>query len=165
MTRKLQTLSMALMLALGSGAPATNLHGDETAASISAGHLYYIHLSEAESGWFDSPRGSVPRGMAKASHTATSARMENAPVYNPPRRGAPATRIGGGSRGENGTDEGASNEEFVAVVFGAIPGTRKTYARARMIVEVLANHIEAGGSLVGSWPNATPTDSRQATIR
>lgn len=57
------------------------------------------------------------------------------------------------SVGENGVDDGAAAEEQVAVVFGAIPGTRKTYARLRLIVEVLANHIEAGGSVAGPWPS------------
>ena len=56
------------------------------------------------------------------------------------------------SLGENGVDDGFGNEEHVALVTGAVPGTRKTYARMRIIVEVLANHIEAGGSVAGSWP-------------
>jgi len=56
------------------------------------------------------------------------------------------------SRGENGVDDGASAEELVSSVFGANPGTKKTWARLRIIVEVLANHIEAGGPVAGSWP-------------
>ncbi len=56
------------------------------------------------------------------------------------------------SLGEDGFDSGAGSEEYVAVVFGAIPGTRKTYARIRIITEVLANYIEAGGSVAGNWP-------------
>lgn len=55
------------------------------------------------------------------------------------------------SRGENGIDDGVANEELVVTVHGAVPGTRKTWARLRIIVEVLANHIEAGGSVTGSW--------------
>jgi len=55
------------------------------------------------------------------------------------------------SRGENGVDDGAA-EELVSSVSGAIPGTKKTCARLRVIVEVLANHIEAGGSVAGTWP-------------
>ncbi|MCA8948810.1 MAG: prepilin-type N-terminal cleavage/methylation domain-containing protein [Planctomycetes bacterium] len=55
------------------------------------------------------------------------------------------------SVGDNGVDDGAASEELVAVVRGAVPGSRKTAARLRLIVEVLANHIEAGGSVAGSW--------------
>jgi len=55
------------------------------------------------------------------------------------------------SRGENGIDDGVANEELVVTVHGAVPGTRKTWARLRLVVEVLANHIEAGGSTAGSW--------------
>jgi prepilin-type N-terminal cleavage/methylation domain-containing protein len=56
------------------------------------------------------------------------------------------------SRGENGTDDGVANEEFVSKVYGSVPGTRRTWMRLRVVVEVLANHIEAGGSVTGSWP-------------
>lgn len=61
------------------------------------------------------------------------------------------------SRGENGQDDGSANEEWVAVVAGAVPGTRRTYARMRVIVEVLANHIEVGGSVAGNWAALRPT--------
>jgi len=56
------------------------------------------------------------------------------------------------SRGENGVDNGALAEEHVSFVFGAVPGTKKTCARMRVIVEALAHHIEAGGSVAGTWP-------------
>ncbi|MCC7062252.1 MAG: prepilin-type N-terminal cleavage/methylation domain-containing protein [Planctomycetes bacterium] len=56
------------------------------------------------------------------------------------------------SRGENGADDGATNEEFVSNVYGSIPGTRRTWTRLRIIVEVLANHIEGGGAVTGAWP-------------
>lgn len=56
------------------------------------------------------------------------------------------------SRGEDGRDNGVGAEEFVLRVDAAVPGTRKTWQRLRLVVEVLANHIEAGGSVVGSWP-------------
>ncbi|MCA8977573.1 MAG: prepilin-type N-terminal cleavage/methylation domain-containing protein [Planctomycetes bacterium] len=56
------------------------------------------------------------------------------------------------SRGENGSDDGIAAEEYKAVCYGAVPGTRKTHARMRVIIEVLANHIEAGGSVLGAWP-------------
>lgn len=56
------------------------------------------------------------------------------------------------SRGENGRDNGANNEELVLRVTAAVPATRRTWLRLRIVVEVLANHIEAGGSVSGSWP-------------
>ncbi|MFY9344416.1 MAG: prepilin-type N-terminal cleavage/methylation domain-containing protein [Planctomycetota bacterium] len=56
------------------------------------------------------------------------------------------------SRGENGIDDGAGAEELVVRVNSAVPGTRRTWQRLRLIVEVLANHIEAGGSVAGAWP-------------
>lgn len=55
------------------------------------------------------------------------------------------------SRGENGVDDGVANEEFVGRVYGSIPGTRRTWMRLRIIVEVLANHIEGGGAVTGTW--------------
>lgn len=55
------------------------------------------------------------------------------------------------SVGDNGTDNGAGAEEQVEVVAGAIPGARRTRQRLRVIVEVLADHIESGGSTTGSW--------------
>jgi type II secretory pathway pseudopilin PulG len=56
------------------------------------------------------------------------------------------------SRGENGVDNGAAAEEFVLRVNAAVPGTKKTWQRLRLIVEVLANYIESGGSVAGAWP-------------
>ena len=55
------------------------------------------------------------------------------------------------SRGENGIDDGVAAEENVQRVYAAVPGTKKTWQRLRLIVEVLANHIEAGGSVAGNW--------------
>ena len=55
------------------------------------------------------------------------------------------------SLGENAIDDGAGGEELRVEVFAAVPGTRRTWQRLRVIVEVLANHIEAGGSVAGSW--------------
>lgn len=55
------------------------------------------------------------------------------------------------SRGENGVDDGAATEELVVRTYGAVPGTRRTLMRLRLAVEVLADHIEAGGSVSGSW--------------
>ena len=104
MTRNVRTLSVALILALGPGATATSVHADQTAASISAGPLSYMRLSEAAAAWFDTQRASVSSTAAQASPTGTNASLQNAPVYYPPWRGAPATRIGGGSRGLDGTD-------------------------------------------------------------
>jgi prepilin-type N-terminal cleavage/methylation domain-containing protein len=56
------------------------------------------------------------------------------------------------SRGENGADDGVANEEFTVVVQSAAPGTARTRQRLRLVVEALANHIEAGGSTTGTWP-------------
>ncbi len=55
------------------------------------------------------------------------------------------------SRGENGRDNGVANEQYKVVVYAAVPGLAKTRQRLRVIVEVLANHFEAGGSLTGTW--------------
>lgn len=55
------------------------------------------------------------------------------------------------SRGENGIDSGVANEEFVVRVYGAAPGLQKTRQRLRVIAEALANFVEAGGSLTGTW--------------
>lgn len=56
------------------------------------------------------------------------------------------------SVGENGIDNGAGSEELVVRVFSAVPGTKKTWQRLRIVVEVLAQHIESGGSVAGNWP-------------
>jgi len=56
------------------------------------------------------------------------------------------------SRGENGSDEGVAAEEFVIHVHAAVPGLRRTWLRLRLIVEVLADHLEAGGAVTGAWP-------------
>jgi prepilin-type N-terminal cleavage/methylation domain-containing protein len=56
------------------------------------------------------------------------------------------------SIGENGADDGIGNEELTVVVHGAVPGLAKTWQRLRLVVEVLANHIEAGGAVAGAWP-------------
>lgn len=56
------------------------------------------------------------------------------------------------SRGENGIDDGIAGEEHLVVVHGAVPGIALTYQRFRLIVEVLANHIETGGLVAGTWP-------------
>lgn len=55
------------------------------------------------------------------------------------------------SVGENTVDDGASAEELMVQSFAAVPGTRKTCQRLRIAVEVLANHIESGGSIAGTW--------------
>ncbi|MGE3354640.1 MAG: prepilin-type N-terminal cleavage/methylation domain-containing protein [Planctomycetota bacterium] len=55
------------------------------------------------------------------------------------------------SRGEDGVDSGSTNEELVVVVAAAVPGLDKTRQRMRLIAEALANFVEAGGTLGGSW--------------
>jgi prepilin-type N-terminal cleavage/methylation domain-containing protein len=57
------------------------------------------------------------------------------------------------SRGENGRDDGSGTEDLVIVVHGAVPGMAQTWQRWRLVVEVLANHIEAGGAVDGPWPH------------
>ncbi len=56
------------------------------------------------------------------------------------------------SRGDNGIDDGVASEELVVNVYGAVPGTKRTWTRLRIVVEVLANYIETGGSVAGTWP-------------
>ncbi len=104
MTRNLRTLSVAVVLALGPGATAISAHADQTAANMTTGPLFHVRLSEAAAGWFNSPT-HLPRVTANATHNDTGDGVgETAPRYRPPIRGAPATRIGGGSRGADGTD-------------------------------------------------------------
>ena len=55
------------------------------------------------------------------------------------------------SVGEDRVDSGAGSEEFVVEVYASIPGLKKTWQRLRIIVEVLAEHIESGGSVSGDW--------------
>lgn len=55
------------------------------------------------------------------------------------------------SVGEDGVDAGVANEDLVVVVHGAVPGLRRTRARMRVIVEALANFLEAGGAPTGVW--------------
>ena len=61
------------------------------------------------------------------------------------------------SVGENGRDDGAASEEFVVSVHAAAPGWRRTWMRLHLAVEVLANHIESGGSVSGDWPTVRAT--------
>jgi hypothetical protein len=53
------------------------------------------------------------------------------------------------SRGENNRDDGPLLEEHRVLIQGAVPGTRRTWQKLRIIVEVLANHLETGGSVAG----------------
>jgi prepilin-type N-terminal cleavage/methylation domain-containing protein len=55
------------------------------------------------------------------------------------------------SRGENSRDDGPLLEEHRVLIQGAVPGTRRTWQKLRIIVEVLANHLETGGSVAGDW--------------
>ncbi len=56
------------------------------------------------------------------------------------------------SVGENGRNNNGTGDDIVVVVYASVPGLAKTWQRFRLIVEVLANHIEAGGSVAGPWP-------------
>ncbi|HEB54620.1 MAG TPA: prepilin-type N-terminal cleavage/methylation domain-containing protein [bacterium] len=107
--------------------------------------------------WFD--KASFPSGLTDSDflgvylqpgpmNTATGDAFRNQPyVFSV--SGGIATVY---SVGENGVDDGASNEELIVRIHAAVPGTRKTWMRLRWIVELLAEHIEAGGSVAGSWP-------------
>ena len=55
------------------------------------------------------------------------------------------------SRGTNAADDGYANEEFKVTVYAAVPGLVKTRQRMRVIVEALANFLELGGTLTGTW--------------
>ena len=55
------------------------------------------------------------------------------------------------SVGEDRVDGGSGSEEFVVEVYASVPGLKRTWQRLRIIVEVLAEHIESGGSVSGSW--------------
>lgn len=55
------------------------------------------------------------------------------------------------SVGENQRDDGGAGDDYVVVVHGAVPGARRTYQRLRIVVERLAEHIESGASLAGTW--------------
>ncbi|MBL8752903.1 MAG: hypothetical protein JNK15_06335 [Planctomycetes bacterium] len=68
------------------------------------------------------------------------------------------------SRGENGVDNGVAAEQFVLQVNSAVPGTKKTWQRLRLIVEVLADHIESGGSVSGSWATVRAACGLPATF-
>ena len=55
------------------------------------------------------------------------------------------------SRGPNGVDDAGLADDIVLTVPGAVPGGRKTRQRMRVIVEALANFLETGGTLSGTW--------------
>jgi len=55
------------------------------------------------------------------------------------------------SRGPDGVDASGLADDLLVEVHGSAPGYRRTRERMRIIVEVLANFLESGGSLTGSW--------------
>ena len=55
------------------------------------------------------------------------------------------------SRGPNGVDDGGTGDDIELVVPGSAPGGKRTRARMRVIVEALADFLEAGGTLTGTW--------------
>lgn len=55
------------------------------------------------------------------------------------------------SRGPDGVDDAGGNDDIVLVVPGSAPGGQRTRARMRVIVEALADFLEAGGTLTGTW--------------
>ena len=68
------------------------------------------------------------------------------------------------SVGENGVDSGFAREEFVVRVHAAVPGLKRTWQRMRLIVELLADHIETGGSVVGAWPGVRAAAAMPASF-
>lgn len=55
------------------------------------------------------------------------------------------------SRGPNGRDENGRADDIVVRIPGSAVGNRRTRARVRIIVESVAEFIEAGGKLSGTW--------------
>jgi prepilin-type N-terminal cleavage/methylation domain-containing protein len=55
------------------------------------------------------------------------------------------------SRGRDGVDNGAASEDLKILVAASVPGNRRTRERMRVVLEVLANFLEAGGTLTGTW--------------
>jgi prepilin-type N-terminal cleavage/methylation domain-containing protein len=53
--------------------------------------------------------------------------------------------------GENRRDNAGAGDDLVLVVHGAAPAMRRTAQKLRLIVERLADHIEAGGVVTGNW--------------
>ena len=56
------------------------------------------------------------------------------------------------SVGVNGRDEEGQGDDLAISVHGSVAGYRKTRSRMRIVIEVLANYLEAGGRLQGDWP-------------
>ncbi len=55
------------------------------------------------------------------------------------------------SRGVNGADDGGAADDIELTVPGSVPGGRRTRDRMRVIIEALADFLEAGGTLTGTW--------------
>lgn len=104
MMRHIQLPSVVLLLALGAGGPTTTVQAEGTTINGRA-FLSYMRLSEAGVDPIDTTRRPVRMVITNANHTGAEARGEGAlPLYRPPLRGAPESRIGGGSRGVDGGD-------------------------------------------------------------
>lgn len=103
MMRHLRMPAVALLVALGPGGSATSVQAGETTISSGTVLLSAMRLSEVATDLIDMSGYGV--AITKVSHTRTEARIDRAlPLYRPPLRGAPASRIGGGSRGVKGAD-------------------------------------------------------------
>ena len=55
------------------------------------------------------------------------------------------------SRGPNGVDDSGLIDDIQGTLPGAAAGNRKTRERMRIIIEVLANYLESGATLSGTW--------------
>lgn len=61
------------------------------------------------------------------------------------------------SVGENQRDDAGGADDYTVTVHGAVPAVRRTGQRLRIIVERLAEHIEAGGAVAGDWSTVRST--------
>jgi general secretion pathway protein G len=60
------------------------------------------------------------------------------------------------SVGDNNVDDGPAGEVFKVTVLGADPGRRRTRQRMQIIVSALANYLDAGGTVSGTWATDRP---------
>ena len=106
MMKHLRTPSVVLLLAVGTGAPATAVQVNQPGHYTNAAQLLpYFHVSQSESERFHGAGPGEPAAIRHADHPGPESTDESMPVlYRPPLRGAPASRIGGGSRGMDGAD-------------------------------------------------------------
>lgn len=108
--------------------------------------------------WFDN--ASFPASLSANDFLSTylQAGPQNTSIYDPFGKQLYQYSVDTGTNvatiysiGEDRVDSGSGSEEYVVEVYAAVPGLKKTWQRLRIIVEVLAEHIESGGSVAGDW--------------